>query len=55
MVLGEGWGGVGAAEAIKEGGINASIMQEETSGDEAVERHISGNLPPAGNFCRRHE
>jgi predicted Fe-Mo cluster-binding NifX family protein len=52
LCYGMGWR---AAEALKEGGINAFILQEEMSPEEAVEKYILGNLAPAGDFCRRHE
>ena len=51
LCYGMGWR---AAEALKEGGVNAHILQEEMSPEEAVEKYISGDLPPAGDFCRCH-
>ena len=52
LCYGMGWR---AAEALKEGGVNAFILQQEMSPEEAVEKYISGNLPPAGDFCRCHK
>jgi predicted Fe-Mo cluster-binding NifX family protein len=52
LCYGMGWR---AAEALKEGGVNAFILQQEMSPEEAVAKYISGNLPPAGDFCRCHE
>ena len=49
---GMGWR---AAEALKEGGVKAFILQQETSPEETVGRYISGDLPPAGDFCRCRE
>jgi predicted Fe-Mo cluster-binding NifX family protein len=34
-----------AAEALKEGGVNAFILRESMSPEEAVEKYISGDLP----------
>jgi predicted Fe-Mo cluster-binding NifX family protein len=52
LCYGMGWW---AAEVLKEGGVKALILQEEMSPEEAVGKYISGDLPPAGDFCRCHE
>jgi predicted Fe-Mo cluster-binding NifX family protein len=52
LCYGMGWR---AAEALKEGGIQVFVLQEEVSPEEAVKRFVAGSLSPAGDFCRCHE
>lgn len=52
LCYGMGWR---AAEALREGGIRAFVLQQEMSPEEAVGRYILDDLPPAGDFCRCHE
>jgi len=43
-----------AAEALREGGIKAFILQEQVSPRVAVEKYIAGQLATAGDFCSCH-
>jgi predicted Fe-Mo cluster-binding NifX family protein len=52
LCYGMGWR---AAKALKEGGTQAFVVQQEMSPEEAVRKYLSGDLPPAGDFCRCHE
>ncbi len=52
LCYGMGWR---AAEELKQNGIQAFLVPAEMSPEEAVSKHLSGDLGAAGSFCRCHE
>jgi predicted Fe-Mo cluster-binding NifX family protein len=51
LCYGMGWR---AAEELKQNGIQAFILPNEMSPEEAVRIYLSGILDSAGGFCRCH-
>lgn len=51
LCYGMGWR---AAEDLKQNGIQAFILQNEMSPEDAVSAYLAGGLGPAGGFCRCH-
>ena len=49
---GMGWR---AAEDLKQNGIQAFVIQDNLSPEQAVQEYLAGNLGLAGGFCRCHE
>jgi predicted Fe-Mo cluster-binding NifX family protein len=52
LCYGMGWR---AAQELQQSGIQAAIVGEEMTPDEAVRRHLAGELATGGDFCRCHE
>ena len=51
LCYGMGWR---AAEELKQNGIQAFILPTEMPPEAAVNAYLTGNLGPAGSFCRCH-
>ena len=51
LCYGMGWR---AAEELQQNGIQVAIVGEEMTPDEAIKRHLAGELKTGGGFCRCH-